>query len=80
VFISQKSSRELQTVGILRGEFTRFQEPLDLAEDQEGLSVNFFPGASSGENRAIGFEPTGTVGSLTKSRFGVLGVEGPKAL
>jgi hypothetical protein len=50
-------------VGILRGEFTKFQELSDLPEEKEGYS-ECFSKCKLRRNRAIGTEPTGVVGSL----------------
>jgi hypothetical protein len=46
------------------------EKPSDLAEEQEGYG-ECFSKCKLRRNRAVGFEPTGAVGSLTKSHFGV---------
>jgi hypothetical protein len=50
-------------VKILHGEFTKFREPSDLAEEQEGYG-ECFSKCKLRRNRAIGSEPTRVIGSL----------------
>ena len=70
VFISQKSSRRNLIVRILRGGFVKSWKPSDLLEEKEGYG-ECFSKCKLRRNRVIGFEPTGVIGSLTKSHFGV---------
>jgi hypothetical protein len=63
LFISQELLRRNWTVGILRGEFAKFREPSDLAEEQEGYG-ECFSKCKLRRNRAVGSEPTRAVGSL----------------
>jgi hypothetical protein len=79
LFISQELLRRPWTVGILHGGFTKSRKLSDLAEEQEGYG-ECFSKCKLRRNRVVGFEPTGAIGSLTKSHFGVSGVGELKAL
>jgi hypothetical protein len=50
-------------VRILRGEFTKFRELSDLAEEKEGYG-ECFPKCNMRRNRAVGSEPTRVIGLL----------------
>ena len=53
MFALQESSRRHWTVGILRGEFVKSRELLDLAEEQ-GSYGNLFSSFKFGRNQTIG--------------------------
>jgi hypothetical protein len=79
LFISQELSRRHWTVEILRGEFAKFREPSDHAEEQGSYGKPIFKFKFKG-NRAVGSKPVRAVGSLANSHFTDSRAEGSKTL